>query len=989
MKLNLIVVLLFVCSSTLAQERPYFQQEVNYIIDVKLDDVKHELNAVESIEYINNSPDDLKEIYMHIWPNAYRDLHTFLAKQFIENGETKFHNSSVKQRGYIDQLEFQVNGVSVKWAHDIIYSDVVKITLNEDLRPGGRITITTPFHVKIPEGIFSRLGHMGQSYQITQWYPKPAVYDRNGWNYMPYLNQGEFYSEFGTFDVAITLPKNYVVGATGDLVNGEQELEWLDNKVKATQAISKFDTKNESFPISDTAFKTLRFKQSNVHDFAWFADKRYHVLKGEVELPQSKRKVTTWVMFTNAEAHLWKNSIEYMNDAIYYYSLWNGDYPYNQCTAVDGALSAGGGMEYPNVTVIGRTGSAFALETVIMHEVGHNWFYGILGSNERAHPWMDEGLNSFNELRYIRTKYPERRLIPGADSSKNAKLLDLDQYKQKAQYELMYLLNARRNMDQPCELAAQDFTQFNYGAIVYSKTAIIFDYLMGYIGEEAMNKALHNYFEKWKFKHPQPQDLRKAFEESTGKDLSWLFDDLINTTKKLDYKIKDVKNDEGKIDVTIKNTGEINGPFSIYGLEDGKVKASIWYEGFEGKKTFNFIPGKYDSYRIDANLDMPEITRKNNTYRSKGLFRKIEPLRFQLLGSIENPDRTQISYLPIMGWNNYNKFMAGIAFYNNPIPQKKFEYVLAPMYAFGTKDLAGTGELAYNLFPDNLFRTIRISASYNHYAIQNEDYFFNEPFYFDRIAPKIDFELKKKDERSPIKQNIIIRSLNIWEDRFQFIITRDQWFNVMRDKNYYSINNLIYKLDNKHVLHPYSVTIDAQQHETFVRSSITANYRFPYKKKKKGIDIRMFAGKFLYNDNASTRFGFQMHDRNDYLYDNIFLGRNEYDGILSQQFVIDDGGFKIPTSVNTSMDWLTSMNVQASLPFVPLALFADAGIHESSPDLAYNAGVALVIVPRVFEIYFPVVTSTDLSRLEYGERIRYTLNLNLLNPFRFARNFSM
>ncbi|MBA3705781.1 MAG: M1 family peptidase, partial [Bacteroidetes bacterium] len=317
----------------ISSAQAYFQQEVNYTISVKLDDVKNELTADERIEYINNSPSQLTFIYMHLWPNAYKDNTTALAKEFLKRGERKFYYSTAGERGYIDQIDFKINGQATKWELLKDSIDICKLYLNEPLKSGEKITITTPFHVKIPSGEFSRLGHIGQSYQITQWYPKPAVYDNNGWNYMPYLNQGEFYSEFGSFDVSITLPKNYVLGATGDMIDGEKELEWLNQKVKETEAITSYNPKDLAFPASDTETKTLRFKQSKVHDFAWFCDKRFHVLKGELETPHTKHKVTTWTMFTNAEGELWKNSIQYMNDALYYYSQWNGDYPYNNCTA--------------------------------------------------------------------------------------------------------------------------------------------------------------------------------------------------------------------------------------------------------------------------------------------------------------------------------------------------------------------------------------------------------------------------------------------------------------------------------------------------------------------------------------------------------------------------------------------------------------------------------------------------------------------------------
>ena len=206
-----------------------------------------------------------------------------------------------------------------------------------------------------------------------------------------------------------------------------------------------------------------------------------------------------------------------MHDATYYYSLWNGDYPYKQCTAVDGTISAGGGMEYPGVTVIGESFTDKALEEVIMHEVGHNWFYGMLGSNERLHPWMDEGLNSHNEIRYMRTKYPDFNLYLDQLPDKIVKILGLEGYDTKQTLLEMNMISARTGQDQPIELHSEKYTSMNYGLIVYYKTAIVFDYLMAYLGEDLYDKCMKTYFEKWKFKHPRPEDLRSIFEEKTNK----------------------------------------------------------------------------------------------------------------------------------------------------------------------------------------------------------------------------------------------------------------------------------------------------------------------------------------------------------------------------------------------------------------------------------------------------------------------------------------
>lgn len=978
----------------------YFQQEVNYTIHVKLDDTKHELVADENIQYKNNSPNELSYIYMHLWPNAYKNNATALARQLTDDGETAFYFAHDNLKGYIDQLDFKVDGLKVKWEYDSLHIDICKIYLNEALKSGSTINISTPFHVKIPIGVFSRLGHIQQQYQITQWYPKPAVYDKNGWNQVPYLNQGEFYSEYGAYDVFISLPKNYVLGATGDLIDGEKELEWLNHIADSTSGLEKFN-ESDAFPKSDTAFKTLHYHQTRVHDFAWFTDKRYHVLKGEVELPHSKRKITTWSMFTGSQAHIWKNSIRYINDAAYYYSLWNGDYPYNQITAVDGALSAGGGMEYPNITVIGESGDAFTLETVIMHEVGHNWFYGILGSNERKHAWMDEGINSFNELRYIRTKYPEEKLIPDSTLYKRLKFLDLYRYKNKTQYELLYLYSAVKNEDQPIELAAEEYTPINYGGIVYSKTAVVFDYLMAYLGEETFDKAMQQYFNTWKFKHPEPNDLKKIIEEVSGKNLNWFFNDLIKSNKKLDYKIVSGKKRDKVYGITIKNTGQIAGPLAVCAMKEGKNIQTIWYEGFEGVKTItDFSAGDYDHFRIDCMERMPEINRSNNISKTRGLFKKTEPLKLQLLGSIDRPDKTQLFITPVLGWNNYNKLMLGMAFYNHTLLQKKFEYTLMPLYGTGNNDIAGYADVNYFIFPDKgVFQSISIGAKATRYAYHTEPLKMN----FNKIAPEINFEIRKKNARSFIRQKITLRNVNIIRDYYttEYWLEYPQYFPTKINT---TINELSYSINNSRTINPCSAKLNFQQGDDMAKVFASFNYSLTFKGNAKSLDIRIFSGAFLDNTNAGP-YRFRMSGNlglQDYLYDNIFLARNEYigNGKLTQQFSETDGAFKLYSPIGQTSNWLTAMNIKLSLPKIPfIRLYGDIGTcHKDglvNEQILYNAGINLSVIRNVVEIYVPLILSKDLkdniklNNFDFVNMIRFSINFNSLNPFYRVKNFNI
>jgi hypothetical protein len=221
---------------------PYFQQEVAYDINVSLNDSAHTLTAYEKLVYTNHSPDTLHFIWFHLWPNAYKNNETALAKQMLDNFSTRFYYANEDQKGFIDSLDFQTNGVHLKWEFHPDWIDVAKVYLAEPLDPEESVTIETPFFVKLPE-VFSRLGHTGKHYEITQWYPKPAVYDKDGWHAMPYLNMGEFYSEFGTFDVKITLPEEYRIMATGDLVDGEKEIAWLDSLAEEGNALYELDKK--------------------------------------------------------------------------------------------------------------------------------------------------------------------------------------------------------------------------------------------------------------------------------------------------------------------------------------------------------------------------------------------------------------------------------------------------------------------------------------------------------------------------------------------------------------------------------------------------------------------------------------------------------------------------------------------------------------------------------------------------------------------------
>ena len=991
-------------------QKAYFQQQVDFTINVKLNDVKHQLSANETIVYQNNSPDDLEFIYFHLWPNAYRDNNTALVRQLLEHGDRSLYYAKQQDRGFIDSLDFKVDNQSLKIEYDKNNPDIAKVYLPYPLKAGTKITITTPFRVKIPSAAFSRLGHDRQAYYITQWYPKPAVYDAHGWNQMPYLNQGEFYSEFGNFDVSITLPKNYVLASTGDRYDNDAEDDFLNKKVIETERkIKNIDSvsfkRDMSFPASDKELKTVRYKQDNVHDFAFFADKRFNVLRGEIVLPHSKKSVTTWAFFTDKNIDLWKNSIGYISDATYYYSLWNGDYAYNNVSAVDGTIAAGGGMEYPTITIIGETSNAFDLDVVITHEVGHNWFYGMLGSNERKNGWMDEGINSFNELRYVQTKYPKATLanILGRDSTFG--LLHVNKYKQRHSYYWLYAMSAKQGADQPCQLPADEYTQMNYAAIVYSKTAILFNYLMNYMGENDFDIAMQFYFNQCKFKHPTPVDLQKTLEYYSEKKLDWFFKDLIGTTKKLDYKVTDVKKlSDDSYEITIKNTGDIEGPVCLHGLNNNEVKGLVWYDGFKGTKKLLFPPSEITLFRIDYNEMMPEINRRNNTIRTKGIFKKAEPLKLEFIAAIDNPYKTQMFVSPIMGYNMYNGYMLGLAYYNHTLFEKKFETEIAPLYAFGNKDISGIANARFNLHPKSIFSTINIGFKSQRFAYRNEagTNVNGNVVSYNKFAPYINLDFKKKSPTSLLQQRLTYRYVEIMNG-------------AVGQQNYnYGVHDVSYQLANHNALYPTLISLNGQVNKDMQKASVTITQKL-YVSKIYFFEMRAFAGVMGLNANNSNliSYSFKMGGYNgaaDYLYDNLYFGRSETNGVAAAQFVETNGGFKANTvAVGQSNNWLVSCNIKTPKIFkLPLLFYADIGTcasdglggpftfvnhnsiyQQGNQYLFYDAGIDIVVARDIFEIFVPLTISHNiqsnntLSGISNNmfQQVRFVLNLNKVNPF--------
>lgn len=873
----------FNCLFVMAQNK-YWQQQVNVTINVSLNDKDHTLDGFETIEYINHSPDTLHYIWFHLWPNAYKNDKTAFSEQQLKLGQTHFYFSKPEEKGYINKLEFKADNILLQTIYDSTNIDIVKLQLPKPLAPQSKTIITTPFHVQLP-ALFSRSGHIGNHNQVTQWFPKPAVYDSKGWHPLPYLDQGEFYSEFGNYDVEITAPSAYVVAATG-VLQDEETLQQIKNNKKHTITAGT---------------KTWQFKQNNVHDFAWFASKDFIVDYEKVQLASAKT-VDVFV-YRKTDDSTWKQAISYAKDGLQKYSEWLGDYPYSTVSIVKGAASeSSSGMEYPTITLITTEESGQYFDATIVHEVGHNWFYGALASNERQHPWMDEGMNTYYQKRYELGKYGSYAYLSSVPKSLGKKLPDDEE-------QWMLSVFAKMYKDQPIETPSTEFTPVNYGLISYYKTSRWLKKLETTLGTATFDKCMKQYYSDWKFKHPYPEDFRLTIESCSGKDLTDVFLDI--------YKA-------GPISSTNKKPVKLAGLFNL-----------------------------------------------NNTDQYNYVF-----------------------ITPVAGYNNYDKPMIGAMIHNYNLPLPNFRFLAAGLYATGSSKVNPIARVSYTKYAKQ--SELEGAVSYMGFT-QNDFKTSNETIHLgvQRISPSIKFTSFNKDANDTRRYSAGLQSFFINEDQLTFTnITTPSGVEEIVGKESASryINRLTLSTSDSRVLYPYNFTLSVDQGKGFIRAGFTGKYFFNYTDGKSGMSARLFAGKFFYTQAKTfiTRFQNERYflnmtgptGREDYTYSDYFIGRNEFQGWMSQQIMERDGFFKVRTEareVGITDDWLMALNLSSDLPGkinplhvlpvkIPLKLFLDVGTYaeawKDNPTTGrfiYNAGFQVPLLGSLINVYVPIVYSKVYS----------------------------
>ncbi len=547
----------------------YWQQDIQYKIKATLDETTDIITGEENLTYTNNSPDTLYFVYFNLYQNAFQP------GSYLDNLQRNNNAHPVYGKYERDKLGTVIDEIKSgeKGLRTLLDNTVIKVFLDAPIMPKAKKEFSIKFRTFYDNGSTRRRMKKYKSwgfvhYNGCQWYPKICVYDRkSGWNTDQHLNR-EFYGDFGVFDVELNVASNFVLEATGVLQN---ESEVLPDTLRKKLDIYNFKNKKwDEKPSVITKYKkgerkTWKYHAENVHDFAFTADPTYR-LHDTIIYPGRKNgePVRCVAIVQEPHASKWQNAADYLSKIINTYSRDFGVFEYPKIVVADAA----DGMEYPMITLDG--GKEPDYRGLFAHEVGHNWFYGMLGNNETYRAMMDEGFTQFLTAWGLEA-IDGKIMVADTIAKKNWYLRKFSEpmNARDRQIYIGYLRDAMQFEDEPLNTHSDAFNgALNHGGgygHVYFKTAAMLYNLQYVLGDSLFLAAMKHYVAQWKFAHPYPEDFRNSVTQFTHIDLNWFFDEWIETTKNIDYKVGTVKKGQFKDQyiIRLKRKGRMQMPIDL------------------------------------------------------------------------------------------------------------------------------------------------------------------------------------------------------------------------------------------------------------------------------------------------------------------------------------------------------------------------------------------------------------------------------------------
>lgn len=909
-------------------------QHTNFL-KIRVNPDTKELIVQQELTYHNTSNDTLKFILLNDWNNAFSSKNSALAKRFSDEFSRTFHLAKKEDRGYTKMnTVLDASFEPIIWDYYLEKVDIIRLCLNQPILPYSSQKIILNYILKIPHEKFTKYGfsNEGQIYlkdcflSVPQFENKMFVVQSNE-------NLDDISNAIANYTIEMEIPNNYI------LFSDLKQAELAKNNKSSIYKLNSDSKQNITLvlePKNDIGFKS--YKNENVEVISNFEDKKL----SEIQIALVIDKVTNYV------------SSQIGNPKEKKIIVSNEDYNKNPFYGVN---------QLPSF--INPFPDEFIFEIRFLKTYLNNLLKENLYVNHRKDHWIEEGIQHYILMNYMEYHYPKFKMLGSLSNIKLLKGYNIINTDFNQQFYYLYLLMARKNLDQPIGDDKNSMIKFNEQIAGKYRAGLSLRYLDAYLENDIVTKSIVEFLDMNKSYQTTRHDFEYILKEKAKIDIDWFFETIINTRDLIDYKFGKIKKKKDFIAITIKNNTLTNVPIPLYGLKNDSIVYKKWLTNIKTDTTIVIPRNNIDKLVLNYQSEVPEYNLRNNWYSLKGFIFNNRPLKFNFLKDLENPYYNQLFYVPTAEYNLYDGIKLGLILNNNSIINKPFTFEISPEYSSNTQKLVGgiNGTINQNIREGRLYN-IRyfLSASTSHYAPEA---------LYTRIISTVQFRFRDPNFRYNKNEYIQLSQYYVNREKSAYTIdTNTENYSVFNAK-YYNIQSEMTKY--------YMFHTDLQIADSFGKIAAEIQYRKLFEDNRR-INLRFYFGTFMYRDTNSDFFSFSIDRPTDYLFNYSLLGRSESTGIFSQQYIISEGGFKSKFDTKYANQWISTLNASFNV-WNWIEVYGDVGVYKNKyirSKFIYDSGIRLNLVPDYFELYFPVQSSNglEINQDNYGQKIRFTVTLS-------------
>ncbi|WP_235832073.1 gluzincin family metallopeptidase [Flavobacterium ranwuense] len=911
-------------------------------------DIKAELNAEnktlkiqQQIIFFNQSDDTLTSIVLNDWNNAFSNKNTPLAKRFSDEFFRGFHLAKEEERGSTKNVTIlAVNKSVLFWERTDKNPDLIEVKLTENLLPNQKIVLHLTYVTKIPSDKFTKYGYNNNgTIHLKNWFLTPARYENHDFLRYSNTNLDDIANAYSSFEIDLKTPKNF------EAISDLKSIKSTANETYLSYKLSGNNRTNFSVIIEPkTHFES--YKNSAV----------------EVVTDLKNNKLNTI-----QKAIVIDRVVNFTNDLI-------GKYPHEKIivSQTDYERNPFYGLnQLPSF--ISPFPDEFLFEIKFLKTYLNEYLKTSLQLDPRKDNWIYDGLQVYAMMKYMDENHPNTKMMGSLSNIRLLNSFNIANIGFNEQYSYFYMLMARKNLDQPLGDPKNTLIKFNEQIASKYRAGLSIRFLDDYLQNNAVTTSIRQFYNQNQIKQVSRTDFETILKSNTDKDINWFFNTIINSRAIIDYKFSSVTKTKDSITFSVKNKTGAPIPIPVYGTKKGAVVFKQWLDIQERDSTFTIQRKGADKIVLNLKNEVPEYNLRNNWKKLDGFFPNNRPVKFVLLKDLEDPYYNQVLYVPSIYYNLYDGITPGLRLHNKTILEKPFTFDINPSYSTKSNNLSGAASFAVNQnYRNSTLYNVKysISGSYFHYA-QDASYF--------RLNPMVQLRIREPNFRDNRKQLILLR---------QVIVNREKSaFAMDNSPSNYSIFDARYVNTKTEVTNHFNFSSDIQISGKFGKVTGEIEYRKLFENNRQ-INLRFYAGSFLYNKTETDFFSFASDRPTDYLFDYNYFGRSESTGFYSQQFIMAEGGFKSKMDTPYANRWITSLNASVSV-WNWIEIYGDIGFIKNKNQNAkflYDSGIRLNLVTDYFELYFPIYSNNgwEIAQNNYNEKVRFMVTFSpktLINLF--------